>query len=230
MEYNGGDGTRDEDQVKMEWEIGLPTPDELIPLSQCLIPPELASAFGIVSEPCIDQASQDTLVSLRSQSQPMTLSNNFDFKLLENQRTKNCVIVGGDDVNFPSEDGSESMKRRKIRRMNDRSRLIWTSELHKRFVDVVAQLGIKEAVPMTIMKLMNEECLTRKNVSSHLQKYRIFMVKMNGLSNKMKGLSIEGSSSEHLFDLVPQESSGQAEMNVTNTQQMMSMTRLTLGH
>ncbi|XP_047331691.1 transcription factor PCL1-like [Impatiens glandulifera] len=231
MEYNGGDGTGDEDRVKMEWEVGLPTPDKLIPLSQCLIPSELASAFGIVSEPCINQASQDTLVSLQSQSQRLSPSNNFDFILLKDQGTKNCVTVGRDGLDFPREDTSELMKRRKMRRINDRSRLLWTSELHKRFVDVVTQLGIKEAVPKTIMKLMNVESLTRKNVSSHLLKYRIFMVKINGLSNKMKGLSIEGSSSlDHLFSVVPQESSGQAEMNVINPQEMMSMTRLSLGH
>ncbi|XP_047331692.1 transcription factor PCL1-like [Impatiens glandulifera] len=209
MEYNGGDGTGDEDRVKMEWEVGLPTPKELIPLSQCLISPELASAFGIVSEPCTNQASQDTLVSLPSQSQQMTLSNNFDFMLLEDQRTKNCVIVGRDDVDFPRENGSEARKRRKLRSIIVRSRLVWTSELHRSFVDAVAHLGIKDAVPKTIMKLMNVKSLTHKNVSSHLQKYRLYMIKMDGLSNKMKGLSIDGSSTlDHLFAVVQQESSG----------------------
>ncbi|XP_047330610.1 transcription factor PCL1-like [Impatiens glandulifera] len=234
MEYETGD--HDQYRVKMEWEVGLPTThDELIPLSQCLISSELASASGIVPEP-----SQDTLASLRSQSQPLSpSSNNFDFILLEDQRTsKNCVTVGGDDedddddVDFPWEDDSELMKRRKMRNINDaRLRLVWTSELHKRFIDVVTHLGIKEAVPKTIMKLMNVKSLTCENVSIHLLKYRLFMVKMNGLSNKMKRLSIhESSSSDHLFGLVPRESSGQEKLNVTSLQQMMSMTKLCLGH
>ena len=34
-------------------------------------------------------------------------------------------------------------------------------QLHKRFVDAVAHLGIKNAVPKTIMQLMNVEGLTR---------------------------------------------------------------------
>ena len=36
-----------------------------------------------------------------------------------------------------------------------RPRLVWTPPLHKRFVDAVAHLGIKNAVPKTIMQLMN---------------------------------------------------------------------------
>ncbi|CAL9057471.1 unnamed protein product [Musa banksii] len=78
-----------------------------------------------------------------------------------------------------------------------RPRLVWTPQLHKRFVDVVAHLGIKNAVPKTIMQLMNVEGLTRENVASHLQKYRLYLKRMQGLSN-------EGpSSSDHLFTSTP---------------------------
>ncbi|RVW56938.1 Transcription factor LUX [Vitis vinifera] len=78
-----------------------------------------------------------------------------------------------------------------------RPRLVWTPQLHKRFVDVVGHLGIKNAVPKTIMQLMNVEGLTRENVASHLQKYRLYLKRMQGLSN-------EGpSSSDHLFASTP---------------------------
>ncbi|CAN1331529.1 Transcription factor MYBC1 [Linum perenne] len=49
-----------------------------------------------------------------------------------------------------------------------RPRLVWTPQLHKRFVDAVAHLGIKNAVPKTIMQLMSVGGLTRENVASHL--------------------------------------------------------------
>ncbi|MCO5572620.1 hypothetical protein L7F22_026378 [Adiantum nelumboides] len=76
-------------------------------------------------------------------------------------------------------------------------RLVWTPQLHKRFVDAVAHLGIKHAVPKTIMQLMNVDGLTRENVASHLQKYRLYLKRMQGLSN-------EGpSSSDHLFASTP---------------------------
>ncbi|KAK9055514.1 hypothetical protein SSX86_026597 [Deinandra increscens subsp. villosa] len=64
-----------------------------------------------------------------------------------------------------------------------RPRLVWTPQLHKRFVDAVAQLGIKNAVPKTIMQLMSVDGLTRENVASHLQKYRLYLKRMQGLSS-----------------------------------------------
>jgi len=45
--------------------------------------------------------------------------------------------------------------------MLKRPRLVWTPQLHKRFVDAVAHLGIKNAVPKTIMQLMSVDGLTR---------------------------------------------------------------------
>ncbi|KAG6505289.1 hypothetical protein ZIOFF_037644 [Zingiber officinale] len=61
-----------------------------------------------------------------------------------------------------------------------RPRLVWTPQLHKRFVDAVAHLGIKNAVPKTIMQLMSVDGLTRENVASHLQKYRLYLRRMQG--------------------------------------------------
>ncbi|XP_052881658.1 two-component response regulator-like APRR2 isoform X3 [Gossypium arboreum] len=49
----------------------------------------------------------------------------------------------------------------------------WTPELHKKFVQAVDQLGIDQAIPSRILELMKVEGLTRHNVASHLQKYRM---------------------------------------------------------
>ncbi len=59
---------------------------------------------------------------------------------------------------------------------------MWTPQLHKRFVDAVSHLGIKSAVPKTIMQLMNVEGLTRENVASHLQKYRLYLKRLQSSS------------------------------------------------
>ncbi len=56
-----------------------------------------------------------------------------------------------------------------------RRRLIWTSELHQRFVTSVRVLGIKSSVPKNVLQLMNVEGITRENVASRLQKFRIFV-------------------------------------------------------
>ncbi|KAJ6732253.1 TWO-COMPONENT RESPONSE REGULATOR [Salix purpurea] len=48
-------------------------------------------------------------------------------------------------------------------------RVVWSVELHRKFVASVNMLGIDKAVPKKILDLMNAEKLTRENVASHLQ-------------------------------------------------------------
>lgn len=61
-----------------------------------------------------------------------------------------------------------------------RPRLVWTPRLHRVFEAAVQKLGVDKAVPKTIMQLMNVEGLTRENVASHLQKYRLQLKKQGG--------------------------------------------------
>ena len=68
-EFVGGENGGDEDKVT-EWEVRLLSIDDLMPLSQLLIPPELASAFSISSEPYrtaveVNYALQTTFSTLR---------------------------------------------------------------------------------------------------------------------------------------------------------------------
>ena len=42
-------------------------------------------------------------------------------------------------------------------------RLVWTTELHSRFMNAVHHLGVKNAVPKTILQLMNVDGMTREN-------------------------------------------------------------------
>eukprot|EP00775_Hariotina_reticulata_P005968 gene5968-6207_t len=58
-----------------------------------------------------------------------------------------------------------------------RPRLVWTTQLHKLFEEAVQKIGLEKAVPKTIMQYMNVEGLTRENVASHLQKYRLSLKK-----------------------------------------------------
>ncbi|KAK9145004.1 hypothetical protein Sjap_004907 [Stephania japonica] len=55
----------------------------------------------------------------------------------------------------------------------NKKKVDWTPELHKRFVQAVDCLGIDQAIPSRILELMKVEGLTRHNVASHLQKYRM---------------------------------------------------------
>ncbi|KAK1420170.1 hypothetical protein QVD17_21544 [Tagetes erecta] len=51
-------------------------------------------------------------------------------------------------------------------------RVVWSKEMHQKFLEAVAQLGDDKAFPKKIVELMNVPGLTRANVASHLQKYR----------------------------------------------------------
>ena len=56
-------------------------------------------------------------------------------------------------------------------------RFVWTADLHSRFEAAVNALGLDNAKPKSILKLMNVDGLTKANIKSHLQKYRCLMQK-----------------------------------------------------
>ncbi|RDX81956.1 Transcription factor MYBC1, partial [Mucuna pruriens] len=127
------------------WEEELPPLEELMPLSQTLISPDLAMAFDITNTSQQQQGQEQQFPHQAPHSSNPTTD----------------------------EEPARTLKR---------PRLVWTPQLHKRFVDAVAHLGIKNAVPKTIMQLMSVDGLTRENVASHLQKYRLYLKRMQGLS------------------------------------------------
>eukprot|EP00190_Bangiopsis_sp_CCMP1999_P002843 CAMPEP_0198735532 /NCGR_PEP_ID=MMETSP1475-20131203/60236_1 /TAXON_ID= ORGANISM="Unidentified sp., Strain CCMP1999" /NCGR_SAMPLE_ID=MMETSP1475 /ASSEMBLY_ACC=CAM_ASM_001111 /LENGTH=473 /DNA_ID=CAMNT_0044499209 /DNA_START=390 /DNA_END=1811 /DNA_ORIENTATION=- len=53
-----------------------------------------------------------------------------------------------------------------------KKRLVWTPALHVRFVKAINMVGMENAVPKTILELMNVKGLTTEHVKSHLQKFR----------------------------------------------------------
>ncbi|XP_015574763.1 two-component response regulator ARR1 isoform X2 [Ricinus communis] len=67
-------------------------------------------------------------------------------------------------------------------------RVVWSVELHQQFVAAVNQLGIDKAVPKKILELMNVPGLTRENVASHLQKYRLYLRRLSGVSQHQNNL------------------------------------------
>ncbi|KAE9600354.1 hypothetical protein Lal_00045530 [Lupinus albus] len=192
-----------------EWEIGLPTGDDITPLSHPLIPTELASAFSISPETYrtlldVNRASNDTISAILGGSGG-------------SQALSMVVEPDEEEEEEPDRENGSGTESRKLRRLdsaedadsvmlnNDdssaralkRPRLVWTPQLHKRFVDVVAHLGIQNAVPKTIMQLMNVDGMTRENVASHLQKYRLYLKRMQGFSDNAP------SSTDQLFASTP---------------------------
>ncbi|KAK9724218.1 hypothetical protein RND81_05G056300 [Saponaria officinalis] len=93
---------------------------------------------------------------------------------------------GDDDSDSDEKDGSTTHKK---------ARVVWSVELHQQFVAAVNQLGIDKAVPKKILELMNVPGLTRENVASHLQKYRLYLRRLSGVSQQQGGAN--GSFMSH---------------------------------
>ncbi|KAG2311983.1 hypothetical protein Bca4012_026507 [Brassica carinata] len=212
-EVRMNDVSGDGDRV-MEWEVGLPSDEDLASLSYSLVPSNLAMAFSITPEKSrtiqdVNRASETTFSSLRGGSSgPNTFSSTNIGVAVEEEDRVGSSSPGSDSKKqkisedaagveiFTAEEGDSGTDDLTGKTLK-RARLVWTPQLHKRFVDVVAHLGIKNAVPKTIMQLMNVEGLTRENVASHLQKYRLYL-------KRMQGLTTEGpSSSDKLFSSIP---------------------------
>lgn len=80
---------------------------------------------------------------------------------------------GGTDGGGGMEEGNGRRARVSGGRVRKKaSRMVWSEELHTKFLSAVEKLGVDDAVPTTILQIMNVDGLTRENVASHLQKHR----------------------------------------------------------
>ncbi|KAF8716988.1 hypothetical protein HU200_026095 [Digitaria exilis] len=156
----------------LEWEIGLPSASELTPLWHPLITPALATAFRInIAGGAFDD------FPYAHDSPTSHLSFLFD--------EDDGEVEEGEEEEGPAaetEDAASGSCACRGGRPRKKARMVWTPELHHRFVEAVAHLGDKGAVPKAIVRLMNVEGLTRENVASHLQKYRIYLKRTHNTS------------------------------------------------
>ncbi|KAK4767039.1 hypothetical protein SAY86_014790 [Trapa natans] len=183
-----------------KWEEELPSPDELMPLTQTLITPDLAAAFDIRSPLNNTDHSSD------SPPPPPSVNSIASNHLQPPVLSPHPASAEFSELGELGGTGDEPARTLK------RPRLVWTPQLHKRFVDAVAHLGIKNAVPKTIMQLMSVDGLTRENVASHLQKYRLYLKRMQGLSSgggaagvgaAAAAAAVADPATEHLFASSP---------------------------
>ncbi|CAH8360736.1 unnamed protein product [Eruca vesicaria subsp. sativa] len=68
-------------------------------------------------------------------------------------------------------------------------RVLWTRELHNKFLAAVDHLGVEKAQPKKILELMNVDKLTRENVASHLQKFRSALKKITNEANQQANMA-----------------------------------------
>ncbi|GMY18205.1 two-component response regulator ORR21-like [Fagus crenata] len=98
--------------------------------------------------------------------------------ILKGQK-KRSNVKDEDDGELDNDDPSTSKK----------PRVVWSVELHQQFVNAVNQLGLDKAVPKRILELMNVPGLTRENVASHLQKFRLYLKRLSGVAQQQSGVS-----------------------------------------
>ncbi|GJM92590.1 hypothetical protein PR202_ga09071 [Eleusine coracana subsp. coracana] len=170
----------------LEWEAGLPTAAELTPLSHQLIPRALAAAFRI------------ELAGASSDSPTSHLSFPCDDDDEDYEEEEEEEEEEGEPENAAPRGGGGGGKAG-----NKKARMVWTAELHRRFIDAVARLGDRAAVPKAIVQVMNVEGITREHVASHLQKYRVYLKRTRTTHGSVPPLM----PTTHGFTFSPQPSS-----------------------
>ncbi|PIA51443.1 hypothetical protein AQUCO_01100344v1 [Aquilegia coerulea] len=68
-----------------------------------------------------------------------------------------------------------------------KTRVVWSVDLHQKFVNAVNLIGLDKVGPKKILDLMNVPWLTRENVASHLQKYRLYLSRLQKQSQPSFG-------------------------------------------
>jgi len=130
-------------------------------ISQCSdpMPPVLTRTFGVQSQATTANSTPNFPLAFQgpNPSQGMYGVMPYDMRGQSLEQVQPSQNFGGE------EEMQMAMKR---------PRLIWTEQLHERFVEAVNEMGVDQAVPKAIMQSMNIKGITRENVASHLQKYR----------------------------------------------------------
>ncbi|KAL2464192.1 Two-component response regulator ARR2 [Forsythia ovata] len=93
-------------------------------------------------------------------------SPEFDYSSSANEANYKNLKKRKDEEDEEERDDTSTLKK---------PRVVWSTDLHQQFVNAVHQLGIEKAVPKKILELMNVPGLTRENVASHLQKFRLYL-------------------------------------------------------
>ncbi|KAK4381195.1 Two-component response regulator ORR21 [Sesamum angolense] len=94
--------------------------------------------------------------------------------------TKNMFSSINEAARFDKKSTSKELKQKneKGAGSNDdplvakKPRVVWTVEMHQKFLEAIELIGHEKAVPKKIVEVMGIPGLTRENVASHLQKYR----------------------------------------------------------
>eukprot|EP00239_Pterosperma_sp_CCMP1384_P008075 CAMPEP_0197858458 /NCGR_PEP_ID=MMETSP1438-20131217/32276_1 /TAXON_ID=1461541 /ORGANISM="Pterosperma sp., Strain CCMP1384" /LENGTH=427 /DNA_ID=CAMNT_0043474627 /DNA_START=138 /DNA_END=1424 /DNA_ORIENTATION=- len=182
---------------------------------------DTATVFKGISHGAVDYLIKPVRIEeLRNIWQHVVRRKKLDSKDIRPDSTPEDGEEG--DVDLENEKGSEgktTLKRRKNKggdgedsqdesdqgdgdknAMPKKPRVVWSVVLHQKFVTAVNTLGVDKAVPKRILDLMNVSGLTRENVASHLQKYRLYLKRL-AQAQALEAQSASQSNTNKLNDV-----------------------------
>ncbi|XP_023514913.1 putative two-component response regulator ARR21 [Cucurbita pepo subsp. pepo] len=114
---------------------------------------------------------------------PETGSHGVRFRSIESQPVSSSKgVVSGrkkkKDSKGKNGNQEKVIDKKESNPMKKKAKVVWTDFLQYKFLHAVHFIGLDRAVPKKILEVMNVPGLTRENVASHLQKYRIFLRKV----------------------------------------------------
>ncbi|XP_011030193.1 PREDICTED: putative two-component response regulator ARR21 [Populus euphratica] len=156
---------------------------------------ESGAAFYIVKP-----ANKDDLKNVWHYAVAIKTGNYLSIKEIEGSREPSPSTLverlSLEDVNSATSINDEKRCRKNGRKEDQevdsqppskKPRVVWTNSLHNRFLQALNHIGLDKAVPKRILECMSVRGLSRENIASHLQKYRIFLKKVaerGGCSSK----------------------------------------------
>ncbi|XP_010248810.1 PREDICTED: two-component response regulator ORR26-like isoform X2 [Nelumbo nucifera] len=113
------------------------------------------------------------------------IENHDDVQLIRggSEEFEDGQLLSGGDLTSPKKRKDTENKEHEDQEFNDpsavkKARVVWSVDLHQKFVDAVDQIGFDKVGPKKILDLMKVPWLTRENVASHLQKYRLYLSRL----------------------------------------------------
>ncbi|KAL7093858.1 hypothetical protein ACP275_11G065400 [Erythranthe tilingii] len=100
-------------------------------------------------------------------------------------------ILSGDkrkDLVNNNNNNNNNSQERDPQSSTKKARVVWSVDLHQKFIKAVNLIGIDKVGPKRILDLMEVPWLTRENVASHLQKYRLYLSRLQK-ENELKTAS-----------------------------------------
>ncbi|KAH7431451.1 hypothetical protein KP509_08G048800 [Ceratopteris richardii] len=147
---------------------------------------ELRNIWQHVVRRKLRTSSQQTALELEKDQQANdygdptpSVNEGYDGTSKQGKRRRDCKEEEEEEADGDVDDAGTTKK----------PRVVWSAELHQQFIHAVNQLGIDKAVPKRILELMNVHGLTRENVASHLQKYRLYLKRISGVAHQSGTLS-----------------------------------------